>query len=228
MTTRHGGTTRRAVLAGGLGLLVPAVLPGGAGGAVPDAGRLDFRAFRDGDPFGWHRLRFSSEGGQLEVEIEIRFEVTFGFLTFYRYRHTSRETWRGDRLARLETRTDDDGETYRVSARAEGERLIVDGNAGRLELPGDTLPTSYWHEATVEREAWLDTQTGRLVRSSVTAEGIERIEAGGREVPARRYRLDGDLDALLWYHEGHWVKLRFEARGSTIDYVRQARDGAGA
>lgn len=188
---------------------------------VPESGRIDFVAFRDGSRIGTHTLRFREDGARLHVEIRIDFRVMFAFIPFYTYRHTNNETWEGDRLVRLETRTDDNGDEYRVSARAEGEQLIVEGSSGRLELPGDTLPTSYWMERMIEREQWLDTQKGRLLRSEVKDRGTERIEAASRRVEARRYTLAGDLDCDLWYHDGKWSKLRFDISGSTIDYVKQ-------
>jgi len=196
--------------------------------AVPKTGRIDFEVLRDGEPIGHHRLRFERRDGRLHVDIEIKLDVTFTFVTLYYYRHRNHEVWEGDRLISLETRTDDNGDAYRVSAQAKGDKLIVEGSAGRLELPGDTLPTSYWHEQMVERGEWLDTQKGRLVRSEVTSLGAETIRSRGDEIEATRYALRGDLDCDLWYRDGHWQKLRFSISGSTIDYVRQPQSGTGA
>jgi hypothetical protein len=215
--------TRRRLLTACGALAGLAALPR-ALAVVPKSERLDFEALRDRSPLGWHRLRFRREGDLLHVEIAIDFEVSFAFLIFYRYRHRNHEVWQGDRLVRLDATTDDDGERFEVRARAEGERLLVEGSGGRLELPGDTLTTSYWHERTVERGEWLNTQDGRLARSTVTARGIERIKAGGREVDAARYTLEGDIDSDLWYRDSLWAKLRFQARGSTIEYVLQPEE----
>jgi hypothetical protein len=210
---------RRAVLralAGGAAL----ALPRPARARPRDAAQTLFRASRDGSEIGWHRLAFRTDGERLVVDIEISFEVSFAFLTLYRYHHRSRETWRGPRLVALDTTTDDDGERYAVRAQAAGDRLRVATAAGEtVELPADVLPTSYWHESTVARSQWLDTQKGRLLRAEVERQGQDEILAGGRRVRATRYRLQGDLDCELWYHEQRWSKLRFRASdGSTIDY----------
>jgi hypothetical protein len=218
-------STRRHLLFACGALAVVSRLPH-ALAVVPKSDRLDFEALRDGSPLGTHRLRFRREGDLLHVEIAIDFAVSFAFLTFYRYRHRNHEVWQGDRLVRLDAATDDDGERFEVRARAEGDRLLVDGSGGRLELPADTLTTSYWHERTVERSEWLNTQDGRLARSAVTARGSERVEAAGREVEAARYTLEGDISSDLWYRDGLWVKLRFAARGSTIEYVLQPEEAA--
>ncbi len=195
-------------------------LPGRALARPAGDDALAFEATRDGRELGWHRLAFRAEGERLLVEIEISFEVAFGFLTLYRYHHRSREVWRGRHLVALDTTTDDDGERFAVRARADGGQLAVETAAGaRLTLPGDTPPTSYWRESTVERGRWLDSQSGRLVRSRVERLGEQEIEAAGRRVRATRYRLQGDLDCELWYHEQRWSKLRFQASdGSRIEY----------
>jgi hypothetical protein len=42
----------------------------------------------------------------------------------------------------------------------------------------------------------------------------------GRTLPARVYDVSGDLNMRLWYGvDGRWLKLRFVARGSEIEYV---------
>lgn len=216
---------RRALIRGGLagacGLIWP--LPGRS----EPRPTLLFEAFRDGDPIGYHRVAFARQGDRLMVEIEISLTVTFAFIPVYRYRHRNREVWVDGRLRALDSSTDDDGTSYRVTARAEGDRLRVDGADGRLLLPGDLLPTSYWQEAMVTRDVWLDTQHGRPLRASVEAMPPEPILAAGRTVEATRYRLAGEFDCEVWYHEGRWSKLRFAASdGSIIDYRLEAGSGA--
>jgi Domain of unknown function (DUF6134) len=193
--------------------------------AAPAA--LRFEARRDGDPIGHHTVSFDQRAARLIVEIEISLTVTFAFIPVFRYRHRNREVWADGRLVALDSKTDDDGAMHRVSAQADGRQLLVEGTGGRLTLPGDTLPTSYWNDATVTRQAWLNTQDGRLVRSTVEALPPEPILAAGRTVEAEHYRLAGDIDCDLWYQAGRWSKLRFvTSDGSTIDYLLEP--GAGA
>lgn len=219
----HPLVSRRNLLIGipALTLLRPA---GTAQAAFePPSGPVKFRALRNGDPIGTHTLGFSEDGERLIVDIEIEFAVRFAFITLYSYHHTNRETWQDGRLVAIETRTDDDGEQFRVSGRAVGDTLEVDGSSGRLTLPGDTVPSSYWNEAMATRGEWLDTQAGKLARSNVKQQPDETVEIRGQPVPARRYALSGDITCDLWFHEGEWVKLLFVGEdGSIIDYVRMA------
>jgi acyl-CoA synthetase (AMP-forming)/AMP-acid ligase II len=218
----HPLISRRNLLIG-----IPALTllrPTGAGAALePPSGPVRFRALRNGNPIGTHTLSFTEDGGRLIVDIEIKFAVKFAFITLYSYHHTNRETWQDGRLVAIETRTDDDGDEFRVSGRAVGNTLEIDGSSGKLTLPGDTVPSSYWNEAMATRGEWLDTQAGKLARSTVKQQPDETVEVAGQGVQAKRYALVGDITCDLWFHDGEWVKLLFTGEdGSVIDYLRMA------
>lgn len=222
MTDGSGRIQRRVLLGlaalGGVMTLASRVPAGGR--SVPPDDRLSFVVYRDGSEIGWHEVRFARRGAGLQVDVEIRLDVIFGFIPLYRYRHRNRELWRGERLVELAARTVDDGAESWVEAQRRDDRLIVASSAGALELPGSITPTSHWNEARVLDGAWLDTQSGRLVRSRVAPQAPEPIRVGSRTVMAKRYVLAGDIDCELWYHDGRWVKLRFRASdGSMIDYA---------
>jgi hypothetical protein len=179
----------------------------------------DFVVRRNGAVIGHHRLRFREEGSRLAVEIDIELEVKLAFLTLYRYRHTNRELWEGDRLSSFASRTDDNGTAHEVAARRIGERILVEGGGGPIEVPGDTPPTGWWHRRFLDHDRWIDTQSGRLVGGTVTPRGRESIAALGRSLAAERFTLAGDLGMELWYAGDHWVGLAFAGPdGSAIDY----------
>lgn len=189
---------------------------------------LTFTAYRNDSRLGFHRIGFVEDGRRLTVDIEIVFDVKLAFIPLYRYRHSNREVWDDGRLISLDSETDDNGESYRVKARAEGDRLLVDGSGGKLDLPGDTLTTSYWHEAAMISGEWLGTQEGQLARSEVTKKPVEMVMVEGQSVEATPYDLIGDITCTLWYRNGRWVKLRFVSEdGSIIDYRLELDDQSG-
>ncbi|MEM7023309.1 MAG: DUF6134 family protein [Pseudomonadota bacterium] len=216
-------TRREAMLgatAGGVGLLWPGYAP-----AAPPS--LDFSIFRKDSRIGHHRVRLSTDGDRTIAEIDIEIVVTFAFIPFYRYRHRNREVWANGRLMELQSETDDDGTAFKVSAQANGDELVVEGSEGELILPGDIMSTSYWQARTVQEDAWFNTQDGTIARSVVESLAPERILAGGRNIEAEHYRLVGDIDCDIWYHEERWSKLRFAAPdGSIIDYVLEPANSA--
>lgn len=212
------------VLGGGVlaaGVLARGGTAAASGGAIGDR-VLDFTVLRDGDEIGRHRLEIRQEGARTLVDIDIDLEVGIGPLVLYRYMHRNREIWEDGRFLRFESRTDDDGDSYRVTAERAGDDILVDRMpAGDYRIDRtDILPTTYWNEATVRQRVLLDTQKGRRMDVSVEDLGWERVEAGGESLRARKYDLTGDLRLTLWYDEtGRWVKLVFPFKGSTFEYV---------
>lgn len=179
----------------------------------------EFAAFRNGSPLGRHRLTFTPDGSSLRVDIAIELDVKLAFISLYRYRHTNRETWEDGRLMGFSSRTDDNGTAHRVDARREGDAILVESDAGRVEAPGDAMPSTYWHRRFLDAPVWIDTQRGRLLDCKVTPVASERVLAAGRDLPADRFAVTGDLTLDLWYAKDHWVKLDFKGEdGSTIDY----------
>ncbi len=186
---------------------------------------LRFTAYRNGKFLGSHQINFSKLGTQLVVDIEIAFDVKLAFIPLYSYRHSNREIWEDGKLISLKTETDDNGTAFNVTAERVGDRLHVYGSGGKLDLPQDTLTTSYWNEEAVGAGVWLDTQAGNLVRSTVTKRELETVTVEGVPVDAVPYDLDGDITCRLWYAEGRWVKLSFLGDdGSTIDYALEKSD----
>jgi hypothetical protein len=181
---------------------------------------LIFAAYRNGSLLGTHKIDFSRTGERLVVDIEIAFDVKLAFIPLYSYRHKNREVWEGSKLLSLNTETDDNGVAFNVRAERADGRLLVDGSGGKLDLPGDTPTTSYWNEDFVTAGEWLDTQSGNLVRSTVTKKWPETMMVEGQPVEAVPYDLEGDITCSIWYADGRWVKLAFVGEdGSMIDYV---------
>ncbi len=202
-------------LAGGVTGIFPAL-----GAAIPPSGAIVFDVRRGSSQIGTHRIAFRREGSRLAVDISIDLVVTIALIPVFRYTHRNREVWQEGRLIAIDTRTDDDGTPFRVTGRAGPGGFTVDGNEGRIAAPADIIPTSYWNAATVERSQLLDTQKGRLLTVANRMVNREALTLGGRNVPARHYRMTGDLEVDTWYSEpGQWVKLAFSARGAEVEYA---------
>lgn len=207
-----------AVLALAAPVSLPEARASNIDAATPES--LSFEVLRDGSQIGRHRISFQEVGDELHVDIAIDLEVNLAFITLFRYEHRNKEVWRDGRLISLESRTNDDGKEYSVSARATDEGLLVEGSSGSFLAPGDILPTSYWNKATVDQDVLLDTQRGGLLEVSAKAKGQDDIWADEKRLQAKRFDLDGDLDADLWYApDGEWMKIAFTVRGAAIDYV---------
>jgi len=188
---------------------------------------IRFDVLRDGDPVGYHLVNFRKTENGLQVESRSSIEVKLLFLTAYRFRYRSIETWHGGTLSSLSASTNDNGKFSHVEAVRDGATLKVRSGEDDWQAPNLALPTTHWNMAQTNAPAVLNTLTGRLNRVSVTDAGLETVALAEGTRQARRFTYSGDLKVESWYDSaGRWVKLRFLAEdGSTIEYVCRRCDG---
>jgi hypothetical protein len=207
--------TRRGLLGGAAAGAVMTAMPG----ALAEQKKLVFEVLRGGQTIGSHMLSFAHRGDDLIVDISINLVVEVAWVPVFRYEHHNHEVWRDGRLIGLESRTNDDGRKFAVSARKLGDHILIEGNEGTIEAPADLLTTSYWHPKTPDRDRLLDTQEGAIVRVHHAPRGTETLNVAGRTIDARRYDATGDLDLTVWYSLDHvWCGLQFDARGEEVHY----------
>lgn len=217
---------RRAVLHGLASLPLAAVSPLSPPPSIMPAADAVFAVRLQEDPIGEHRVRLTPDDGGLVVETALEAEATLGFIPIFSYVATGFERWRGGRLIEMLASTRDgsrgDG-TTEVRAWAEGDRLMVDGPAGRFAAPPGVLPGSFWHPETI-RSDLLGTTTGAVRRPTVTPLGVAAVPAGPSSVAARGFRLSsdrlsGDPSYDLWYANGLWVAFGMTMpEGGRIDF----------
>jgi hypothetical protein len=181
--------------------------------------RIHHQIFGD---IGEHRMDVRREDDLTIVEHTAELAVDIlGFTAFHR-RTRFREVWRDDRLIAFEGLVEDNGEPFPVSARAEGDRLVVEGSAGRLEAPAATAPSEPSLEPAIQREWFFDGKTGELLHATVTRAGRESIKVGTEVVDATRYEITGQLAQHVWFDDGgFWVQWRLWRQGSAITLVRE-------
>ncbi len=170
-----------------------------------------FAILRKNKKIGSHFIRFSREGDVLHVGIDITIKVKFGPITAYHYKHRNDEYWRDGRLIAIETRTNDNGKKYSVSGKASEEGFEVTGIDGKLLLPAEVIPTSYWNIATWQAAEVLDSQRG-IVRKIV-------IEEKGVSDCGRHFDMSGEMELDLWYAGDRLCGLTFTEGGAAISYA---------
>jgi hypothetical protein len=184
-----------------------------------DIYRVDHERFGE---IGRHVITFSCQGDDLVVETEISGEVTLLSLPVYKLAGSYREVWRGDRLISFDSKLDDNGETFEVSARAEGDHMLIDRRRGLIEAPASIVSDHPWNFAVLDRTLLFDARRGKLRHVQVEPAGKEALMIGGREVPAQKFQVSGDLERVLWYGEdGSWLQSQLEYGGSKVLLTRQ-------
>lgn len=213
---------RRALLGGALAILAP--VPALASGLpLPPGGRLGFDVWRGSRKLGTHDLVFhpTPDGVLVDVSVDIAFRV--GPITLYHYTHQAHERWADGQVAQISTTTNDNGTRYLVEGRRDNRGLTVapGGHAPYL-APIDALPATHWNHRELDG-AWINTQSGELLRPHVAPEGMVSVEtAGGRALRVRRYALTGPVQLTMWYDEAQvWAGLSFIKAGTEVRYARR-------
>lgn len=171
---------------------------------------------------GEHRMAVSRAGDRLIVEHDSRIAVKFLFAIAYRREARYREVWRDDRLIAFEGVVDNNGEVMAVEARAEDDRLLIDGGGGVIEAPAETVPTQPSYEGAIERRWFMKVGTGELLEGTVERAEPATVMVAGEDVEATRYVVSGDLEQEVWFDQtGLWVKWRLARNGGTISLMRE-------
>jgi hypothetical protein len=204
-------------------LLVIAWAPAHAAGAVgssasgadsvADAWR--FRVYLDDREIGYHNFYLQQSGNLRVLRSEASFEYRLMFVKLFHYEHENRETWQGECLRSIESRTDSNGEPYRVDGWAETDHFRVDASAGEARLPECVMSFAYWNPAFLEQGRLLNTQNGEFLDVDISSPVAEPLVVRGEQQPSYRYRLEaGELRLDLWYSaDDEWLALESEVRG---------------
>ncbi len=192
----------------------------GSVAALANPRRWEFQVFLDDAAIGHHHFVLSDKGTERELTTDARFEVKVLFINAYRYVHDASERWRGNCLAGLTARTDDNGKQSAVQVDQQGERVSVVSSRGREALDGCVMSFAYWNPEILRQTRLLNSQTGQYEAVTIAAMGEEKITVRGAPVQAKRYRITGPKNPIdLWYSaDNNWLALQ-----STLEGGRRLR-----
>jgi hypothetical protein len=205
-------------------LLISASVPGHACSRPPgqDVYRIKHEMFGE---IGRHVVTYACQGDDLLVETQIDGKATMLGMPVYELTGHYREVWRGDRLISFDSKVDDNGERFEVTARAEGDHTVIDRRRGTMEAPATIISDHPWNYAVLDRTLLFDARRGKLRNVKIDYAGNDTLVIGGQNVPAEKYIVSGDLDRVLWYGEdGAWLQSRLEYAGSKVFVTRQDHD----
>ena len=198
-----------------------------AGASAPADHR--FQVLLDGKPIGHHRFSFSplEEGGGYRLVSEAEYAVKFLFIEAYSYDHRSEEVWRDGCLRRIDARTDDNGDDYRISGEWSDDGLELAVNGQSRQVDKSCVRTfAYWQPRLLDAGELLNSQTGEL--DPVTTRDLGRAALPWQpDREASTLELDTERGIIqLWYDsEGRWLGLRSRLENDRVLEYRPA--GAG-
>ncbi len=179
---------------------------------------MTYDVFLDGKKIGYHRFEIDGSEGDAAVRSEASFDVKFLFVTAFKYRHETSESWTDGCLEEIEARTDSNGKQLELSGERTDSGFVIDTGEREAELPDCVMTFAYWNPGFLDEPRLLNPQTGEYLDVDVTELGSDIVEIGGREVPARSVRLTArKMDITLWYSpDEQWLALESVAKGGRI------------
>lgn len=203
------------------GLLLASLTLGNAWSASPAKQRdWNFTVYLDDDPVGRHQFVLTESEAMRELRSEARFVIKILSIPAYSYEHQANEVWRGECLAEIKARTDDNGDkTVLSGSRHEGQFDLKKADTA-LRLPDCIMTFAYWNPLMLKQSRLLNPQTGDYLPVTFEAKGRDEVQVRGQRVSADRYHLDaGKFQIDLWYDKGDWVALDSTlSNGSRLRY----------
>lgn len=174
--------------------------------SIPPGGVITFDVMRNGKDIGDQVIRFDRTGDtvQVSVETDVKVKVPVIGVSAYVFRQSSQETWQGNKLTALKSKTDNNGKDAAITLGA-----------------SPLVPASLWNAEIVKATQILNTIDGTTMAVAVQNLGPDTVQTGHGAVPATHYRLTGGLERDLWFDAGHrLVHVALTADdGSRVDYV---------
>jgi hypothetical protein len=207
-------------------LLVPAAVRAQAPG-LPALEVREYDVVVKDKPVGKLTTRIAhAQDGTTVTTTDTAVEAEF-VLIKYRYEFHGTETWQGDRLVGLNSRTNDDGKLLAVSAAVDlrGSRIDVKDKPHRSG-PVLAMTSSYWRLPDARFAAGkfsiIDSDTGNLFTVRLERVGPDSVVIEGRKVACEHYRVSGDTAADIWFDQGRLVRQQTVEMGYTTE-LRLAR-----
>lgn len=202
-----------------LGIVVALLVLPGAGHASNDSARsLTFAVHLDGSRIGFHRFELMPDEQGIDVVSEAEFDVRFLFFDAFTYRHRNRESWDGQCLEKIESRTRENGREFSVAGQRVDDRFVLESDGEVEALDSCVMTFAYWNPDFLEQSRLLNPQSGEYVPVDVQALGDRQIVARGETVTASAFRVTAkDKELTVFYSDaGQWLGLESVARGGRI------------
>lgn len=175
-----------------------------------------FKVFLDEKEIGYHNFEVEVSEQSKIMRTEAAFDVKVLFFNAFRYRHETTEEWEGDRLVRIVSTTDNNGDSFRVDGRLEGDHFLVSTLSDEFKLPERVMSFAYWKPRFLGESQLLNAQTGEYEQVSVSRRGVESLVLQGRVVPANRFDVVAKGKTIsVWYaaEDERWLALETPVKG---------------
>ena len=154
---------------------------------------------------------------------DANFQFEYFFMDF-NYQHTSIETWEGNCLKTISSKTNDDGDLYEVNGQSGTKQFLVTSNKKTTELPICIMTFAYGNPKILEQKKLMNSQNGKYLDVDIQFLREENHMVMGKEIPTSLWQIEaeddgGDLLVNLWYDENmNWVSLKSKTPIGDMQY----------
>jgi hypothetical protein len=170
---------------------------------------------------GTHTITLAKQGAQTIATTALRLRVKILLVTAHRENADRREVWQDGRLVAYSSTTVENGKTIKVTAKAAGDKLAINGPKGANTAPGNTHTTNPWNVGIVKVATVMDSKTGEVKPvARVEAQGSETVRTENEAVKATKYLFRTDTRRFLWFDaNGRLVKFQVFRDGSSVTFT---------
>ena len=179
----------------------------------------EFDAVLNDKVIGQHTFIYEDE----KTVSDANFKFEYLFMDFI-YQHKSSETWQGNCLKTISSRTDDDGDMYDVSGYMEAYQFMVTTNNKTSELPLCVMTFAYGNPKILDQKKLMNAQNGEYLDVDIQFLREENHMVKGKDILTDLWQIkakvdDGDLLVYLWYDKNmNWVSLKSQTPIGDMQY----------
>ena len=189
-----------------------------------DLNRIEFDIFRNNKHIGKHIFSFRISDEKLLVDSEINFEIKKFGITLYKYHVKGTEVYKGGKLIKFNSKTNQNGKHKYVNLKLENGEYIIDGSSYKGNVPEDYILGTWWNHSIIKAEAQISAVSGRIIKQKVSFLGKETIKFGDKIYNTLHYNFSSTdkklgkgkkLNTDVWYDEKNlnWIKASFTNKG---------------
>ena len=179
----------------------------------------EFDAVLNDKVIGQHTFIYEDE----KTESDANFKFEYLFMDFI-YQHKSSETWQGNCLKTISSRTDDDGDMYDVSGYIKANQFMVTTNNKTSELPLCVMTFAYGNPKILDQKKLMNAQNGEYLDVDIQFLREENHMVKGKDILTDLWQIeakgdDKDLLVHLWYDKNmNWVSLKSQTPIGDMQY----------
>ena len=179
----------------------------------------EFDAVLNDKVIGQHTFIYGDE----KTVSDANFKFEYLFMDFI-YQHKSSETWQGNCLKTISSKTDDDGDMYDVSGYMEANQFMVTTNNKTSELPLCVMTFAYGNPKILDQKKLMNAQNGEYMDVNIQFLREENHMVKGKDILTDLWQIeakgdDGDLLVYLWYDKNmNWVSLKSQTPIGDMQY----------